>query len=47
MIYLAAVYCKTPVAEWSIFSVGCSSSISDSNNKKMEEKETDNETDTL
>jgi len=35
------------IAEWGIFSVGCSGGIPNSNNKKMEEKETDNETDTL
>ena len=41
------VYCKTPVTECGIFSVGCSGGISNSNNKKMEEKETHNEIDTL
>ena len=39
------VYCKTFVAERGIFSVSCNGSISNSNNKKMEEKETDNKTD--
>ncbi len=36
-----SIYCKAFVAEWGILCVIDNSSISNSNNKKMEEKETD------